>query len=188
MAGAGTWQEDAPMTRVIRIARAPEGTAAPDAPNIGDTVNWDGLSPADWVANPFEFTDEDFTVNAVEDDALPARGAGRPLKRGVFRDQPRFLWNSFQTTTDDVGEAVIEWAKNFTKDGNEYTPGVEVDRHAIIVEYEGLKMKYMPSVEIHFGETAAGKRRLSRGTVLFDIMGTEDLPEGQKWIMNQAAE
>ncbi len=187
MSGAGTWQEDAPQTRVIRIARAPEGTTPPEAPDIGGTVDWESLSPSDWDANPFEFTDEDFTINAVEDDAIAARGAGQPLKRGVFRDQPRYLWNSFETTTDDVGEAIMEWANNYTVSSNEYTQDVQGSRYAIIVEFEGLQMLYMPSVEIHFGVTAVGKRRLSRGTVLFDIMGTETLPEGQKWIAYQAA-
>ncbi len=176
------WQQDAPMTRVVRIARAPEGTDPPTAPDIGETIDWDGLSPAEWEANPFEFTDEDFSVTPVDDDAIEARGAGRPLRRGVFRDQPPMLWKSFQTTTDDVGRAVMDWAKNFSTSNNEYTQKTQVDRHAIVVEFEGLKMLYCPSVEIHFGVTAQGKRRLSRGTVLFDILGTADLPEGQKWI------
>ncbi len=181
----GKWQEDFQFSRVLRLAKADEGTSPPSTVAVGSNIDWD--SEADWTAQPFEFSDEDFEITAADTDPINARGAGMPLKAGQFRDVPPFLIDSFQTTTDEAGDELKDWAGNWDEDNGVYTPKQTVSRKAVIIEFEGLCFVYFPSVEIWSGITQASKRRFNRGAVLFVVMATADNKFGQEWHHNKPA-
>ena len=173
------WQGDLAATRVTRVARADHNTAPPDVVTIGDAIDWTGA--AGWEANPWEFHEDDFEIENVEDDAIMAKGAGQPLKRGLFRDAVPMAWERVTVPSKEVGAKLFDWATNIERTGSRYVAKAKADRCAFIIEMAGVGFAYMPSVEIYAPITAAGKKSLTRQGLRIEIFGVPDLPEGTAW-------
>jgi len=173
-------QELVETGRVTRVAFAPEHTAAPTLPEVGDAINWDAESPKVWELSDWGWTEDDFEVTPVEGDPLVVRPANFPNAVAEYRDAAGI--QQLTIPTYEAGAKIYGWATNMVKDGQWYEEqAAHVTRKAMIIETHGLGVDYFPSCEIRVPRSAMGYRTLTQDNIIVRPFGTEDVPTGHQW-------
>ena len=176
------WQSTFGFSRVIRFAKATPETAPPPRPQLGHFMDWDTAN--EWTVAPFTLSPDDFEISEVEDDSVPAKGAGQPKKVGTFRDSVPMDWDSITVPSDEVGKKLFNFATNiiYDEEKNSYRYKAQADRASLILEAQGRAFIYLASVEIYAPlPTQMGKKRLFRQPLFIPIFGTADSPTGVEW-------
>ena len=173
-------QELVETGRVTRVAFAPEHTAAPTLPEVGDAINWDAESPKVWELSDWGWTEDDFEVEPMDPDPLEVRPANYPMPVAEYRDAEGI--RQITIPVYEAGGKIYDWATNITKTGQWYEAEAKhSERKAMIIETHGLGVDYFPSCEIRAPRSSMGYRTLTQDGLVVRIFGTEDVPTGHQW-------
>ena len=175
------WQTTLETARVARIAFAAEDTAIPSVlPNTGASLDWtqtaSGENVFGWTANPFAFTEDDFVFELREEDILMADPPDAEGASGAIRDKSGI--RSIVFTSYEIGDKIMTWATNVTESSGEFTETSTYTRVAVIIEYEGIGLRYFPSCEIQVKPEAIGRRTLGTQEVEILVFIRPSVPNG----------
>ena len=169
------------QTTVIKtIAYAASGSAAPTKPALGSTFNW--VADGTWNAVTFKPSGDDFEFNDADGNVIQVKAPGDLQKQlNVHVTEPNILDN-IVIKTYEVGSKVLSMVSNWGVSTATYSPTATITPKAIILEYEGLGLLYMPTCEIIAGAPNGGRAGLGSHSVTIDILATSSVPAGYQWI------
>lgn len=178
------WQTTTETGRVARIAYAAEATAIPGTlPNTGSSLDWtqtvSGENVFGWTANDFKLTDEEITYDLVDEEGLPVKPPTLINKVALIRDS----WgiDRIHIMAFEIGAKLFAWATNATETSGTFDETATFTRVALIIEVQGLGLRYFPSVEIGALPEKTGVRVIATQELVIDVFGTDSIPIGHQY-------
>ena len=176
-----TWQEDTETGRIVRVAKAAEGTAKPTLPTAGTSIDWadtgSGGAVVGWTASDFEFTEDDFELTPRESDPIIVDPPSSEAKIAEIYDKIESI-DQVNLTSYEVGSKLFTWDTSWSESAGVWTAVVPRTRVAFALEYAGLMLLYFPSVEIHAMPPTGGYKALGTQPLSVHVFKHSTAPGG----------